>query len=119
MSAAKTTAAPASAPAPAPTPKPRNPHAEQQWPFNQGYHNLHAKLIQAAHGAATVAALLHADFQIATDRADSDTPEDEPQPFDDNVISGLHLALSVCLGELVAIGKHLERFRLVHKEARP
>lgn len=92
----------------------RNPHCDDQWPRNFGAHPLVAGLIEASYGARTVADLLYADGQIATDRADADDPALMPMPFTANTAAGLRAALNVCLSEIAFIAERLENFEVRH-----
>lgn len=79
---------------------PRNPHDAMQWPYSHINDYRVARLNDAAYGASTIAGLILADINIETSRADSDTPNDEPQPFSDYTRHGLFAALNLCLNEI-------------------
>lgn len=77
-----------------------------------------ARLNNASYGASTLANLILADLNAETNRADSDTPDTEPQPFAGNTRHGLFAALNLCLHEIGSIAETLQ-FDAVDAGVRP
>lgn len=101
-----------------------NPHCERRWPYLNAAPGVMgwriATATEAADGASTVADLLSADARIASDRADSDTPDDEPVPFTEYTRHGLFAALHTCLrvlnSELEGLHKLAQQAAMAEKD---
>ncbi|MDN5923758.1 MAG: hypothetical protein L0H70_02020 [Xanthomonadales bacterium] len=77
-----------------------SPHCAVSWPYNlkkdaDGWRK--AEVLDALTGAEAIAELLMADDRFIGYRADSDTPDEEPKPFDERTRFGLSCALRVVL----------------------
>ena len=95
----------------------RSPHDAPQWPYSHITDHRIARLSNAAYGATTIADLILADLNIETSRDDSDTPNEEPQPFTANTRHGLFAALNLCLREIHGIADYFQDCDIRKSEA--
>lgn len=83
-----------------------SPHCARQWPYNENSHQI-AALRETLNAATALTRLLMADNAMRDCRDDSDSPEEEDQPFSGNIRGGLYLALSVCAQEAERIAERM------------